>query len=93
MISRNGGKLSRESIEERKKMILAMEMLVRNVEDEELIDAWLRNGVADGDIELFSLDPEEVDDYYVSDEAFNQLVNCFLAIMIVAKNDGGLVMP
>lgn len=93
MTNRSGGKLSRESIEDRKKMVLAMEMLVRNVEDEELIDAWLRNGVADGDIELFSLDTEEVDDCYVDDKTFNQLINCFLAIMIVAKNDGGLVMP
>ena len=93
MTNRNGGKLSRESIENRKKMVLAMELLARSVADEELIDAWLRNGVADGDIERFSLDVEEVDDCYITDETLNQLINCFMAMMIVAKNDGGLDMP
>ena len=85
--------MSRDSIENRKKMVLAMELLARCVADEELIDAWLRNGVADGDIEPYSTDIEEVDDCYITDETLNQLINCFLAMMIVAKSDGGLDMP
>lgn len=85
--------MSNETIENRKKMVLAMELLARSVSDEELIDAWLRNGVADGDIERFSLDVDEVDDCYIDDKSLNQLINCFLAMMIVAKNDGGLDLP
>lgn len=85
--------MSNESIENRKKMVLAMELLARSVADEELIDAWLRNGVADGDIEPFSLDVDEVDDCYIDDKSLYQLITCFLTIMIVAKGDGGLDLP
>jgi hypothetical protein len=85
--------MSNESIENRKKMVLAMELLARSVADEELIDAWLRNGVADGDIEPFSLDIDEVDDCYIDDKSLYQLITCFLTIMIVAKGDGGLDLP
>lgn len=85
--------MSNETIENRKKMVLAMELLARSVSDEELIDAWFRNGVADGDIELFSLDTKQVDDCYVTDETLNRLINCFMAMMIVAKIDGGLDLP
>lgn len=85
--------MSNDSIENRKKMVLAMEMLARSVSDEELFDVWLRNGVADGDIEPFSLDINEVDDFYITDETFKQLTNCFMTLMILAKNEGGLDTP
>lgn len=85
--------MSNDSIQNRKKMVLAMEMLARSVSDEELFDVWLRNGVADGDIEPFSLDVNEVDDFYVTDETFKQLTNCFMTLMILAKNEGGLDSP
>ena len=85
--------MSNDSIQDRKKMVLAMEMLARSVSDEELFDIWLRNGVADGDIKPFSLDVNEVDDFYVTDETFKQLTNCFMTLMILAKNEGGLDSP
>ena len=81
--------MKKVNVEERKKAVLAMERLVRSVNDEELIDSWLRNGVADGDIDDDSTE-EDVDDCYIEDDTFSQLMSLFLSIMTVAKNDGGL---
>lgn len=75
----------------RKKIVLAMEMLVRGVNNEDFIDSWLMCGVADGDIPGFSIDIADVDDYYVEDdEVFAELMGTFLRVMSYAKKDGGL---
>ena len=36
---------------ERKKMVLAMEFIVRQINDEEVFANWLALGIADGDLE------------------------------------------
>ena len=77
-------------IECRKRMVLAMEMLVRAVNDEEIMMAWLMCGVADGDISPASLDTEEVDDYYIKDENYGELMTLFLRTMEAAWRSGGL---
>lgn len=79
-----------KKIEYRKRMVLAMEMLVRAVNDEEIIMAWLMCGVADGDISPASLDTEEVDDVYIEDEYYADLMTLFLRTMEAAWRDGGL---
>lgn len=76
------------NITRRKAAVLAMECLVRSCNDEELIMPWLMNGVPDGDINKYSID--EVDDYFVEDEHFAELMGLFLRIMARAKSDGGL---
>ena len=76
--------------EYRKRMVLAMEMLVRAVNDEEIMMAWLMCGVADGDISPASLDTEEVDDVYIEDEYYADLMTLFLRTMEAAWRDGGL---
>jgi len=76
--------------EYRKRMVLAMEMLVRAVNDEEIMMAWLMGGVADGDISTASLDTEEVDDVYIEDGYYADLMTLFLRTMEAAWRDGGL---
>ena len=73
---------------ERKNMVLAMERLVRSVNDEDLMMRWLACGVPDGDIDKYTID--EVDDYFVENEHFAELMELFLDIMADAKKDGGL---
>ena len=76
--------------EKRKKLVLAMEMLINCVNDESLINSWLMCGVADGDISPYSTDTNEVDDYYIKDENFKDLLSIFCRTMSRAWNDGGL---
>ena len=46
---------------ERIKLVKAMEFVARQVNDEEVFEGWLINGVADGDIEYGSLEVTEDD--------------------------------
>lgn len=76
------------NVEYRKNVVLAMESLVRAVNNEELIEPWLMCGVPDGDIQQYT--PDEVDEYFIEDNNFAELMGLFLKIMSRAKNDGGL---
>lgn len=85
--------------QERKTMVFCMEFLCRNLNDEEDLFRWLTNGVADGDFSYCEMvdNPadsiESVDDYYIEDETFADLMNLFLRIMRQAANPkigGGL---
>ena len=76
--------------EKRKKLVLAMEMLINCVNDESLLEPWLMCGVADGDITPYSTDISEVDDWYIEDENFKDLLSIFCNTMARAWNDGGL---
>lgn len=76
--------------EERKALILAMEMIARNINDEITFEDWLINGVADGDIKYGTLDINEVDDYYTDVDNFQEIAECFLRIMKKAYNNRGL---
>ena len=78
----------------RMKMVTAMEYIVRNVNNEELLDPWLSVGVADGDIPYGSLtieleDPDTLE-YYIEDAEFADLMDTVLDIMSRAYKDGGL---
>lgn len=83
---------------EREKMVLAMEYVVRQIGDEDIFMSWLYSGVADGDIPYGCLDPEHVDednfpldlDYYTKDEHFSELMGLFLRMMSRARKSGGL---
>lgn len=72
----------------RAEMVRAMEFIARQVNDEEIFESWLMNGVADGDI-----DGKETDEdlsYYCEDENFADLMERFLDLMENAKESGGL---
>ena len=82
---------------ERIKMVKAMEFISRNLNDEEIFEAWLIDGVADGDIEYgdLSVSPEDVEDewgvrYWITDEHFKDLMGLFLRLMKAANKSGGL---
>lgn len=76
-------------------MVKAMEFICRHINNEEVLEGWLMNGVADGDIEYgdFSIDNFDEDEavYYIEDDQnFAELMGCFLRRMSAAKKDGGL---
>jgi hypothetical protein len=77
------------NIKERKQTVLAMENLVRSVSNEEYIESWLMCGVPDGDLNRNSI-WDDVDDYFIDDNNFAELMQLFLKIMSRAYKDGGL---
>ena len=79
---------------ERMKMVKAMEFIARQVNDEEVFEIWLSEGVADGDIRYGSLDIDKNDEedlgYYIEDGNFVELMDTFLRLMKWANKSGGL---
>lgn len=76
------------NIKERVKMVRAMELIARTVNDEEVFEGWLMCGVADGDIDDNTTDEEL--EYYAEDVNFADLMETFLRLMSRAKRSGGL---
>lgn len=76
---------------ERRKMVVCMEYIARQINDEEVFEGWLMCGVADGDIPYGCLDvgTDYIDDY-IGDETFKDIMSCFLRRMVGAWNSGGL---
>ena len=79
---------------ERIAMVKAMEFICRQINDEEVFEGWLLEGVADGDIEYgdlnVSIRDEDEFDYYIDDDNFKDLMSCFLRCMKNAYKSGGL---
>lgn len=81
---------------ERKTMVMCMEFIARNINDEEVFYPWLECGVADGDIlydeivEVPDIAREKVDEWYIEDDNFRDLMDCFLRRMKYANKSGGL---
>lgn len=79
---------------ERIKMVKAMEFIARQINDEEVFEEWLMDGVADGDIRYGDLSVDASDfsefDYYIEDEHFAELMETFLSVLKSAKRSGGL---
>ena len=82
--------MSNINVTERKKMVLAMEYIARQINDEDVLMPWLMCGVADGDLNYGEWNPEAVEDYYVEDRTFAELMECFLRRMKGAEKSGGL---
>lgn len=87
---------------ERIKLVRAMEYIARQVNDEEVFEEWLLDGVADGDIEYSDLsvhdedlneeDPWDGLGYYIKDDdnTFKSTMTTFLRVMAGAWKSGGL---
>lgn len=71
----------------RKQMVLAMETVMRGLNDEDIFEGWLRCGVADGDLDEDST-WKDVDDWYIKDGNFTDLMNLFCRKMKQATADG-----
>lgn len=76
--------------DERRKMIVCMEYIARQMNNEDIFDLWLSCGVPDGDIKYGDLDIENVSDYLIEDDTFKEIMTCFLRCMKASWNDGGL---
>ncbi|MBE6843227.1 MAG: hypothetical protein E7510_10430 [Ruminococcus sp.] len=73
---------------ERIKVIRAMETIARCVNDENQFMLWLNIGIADGDVKESTTDEEL--EYYAEDEEFSDLMDTFLLLMSKAYKNGGL---
>lgn len=69
-------------------MVKAMEYIVRNVNDETLLEPWLMCGVPDGDIEYGDLSDDYDDDYFTENSNFSELMGLFLRTMKRAEHTG-----
>lgn len=76
------------NIKERIEIVKAMDLLCRQINDEEVFMGWLTYGVADGDVEIG--DDERLECYVDDDERFAELLGLFLSMMSRAKKSGGL---
>ena len=77
---------------ERKKMLLAMEFIARQVNDEDVMESWLRCGVPDGDIQYGNFDVSQIydEDTMLEDDDFKDIMTVFLRMMKNAWKSGGL---
>lgn len=80
------------NMSERIKMVKAMEFICRQINDEDVFECWLVNGVADGDIEYGDLTAEDDGsmEYYTEDAHFADLMDTFLWCVEKACKSGGL---
>lgn len=81
--------MTSKNANERAKMVRAMEYITRQINDENIFMSWLYSGVADGDIEYGDLNAD-IDEYYIEDNHFADLMSLFLRLMNRAKKSGGL---
>ena len=78
---------------EKKKMIVAMEYVARQINDEDIFwGIWASVGVPDGDIEYGNFDLDQIydEDCMLYKENFEELVDAFLRCMVQAIKSGGL---
>ena len=83
-------------LRERMMAVKAMEFIARQVNDERVIDVWLMDGVADGDIEYgdftihSGVETDPAYDYASDPDIFSALMATFLKTMSSAYKNGGL---
>ena len=72
-------------------MVKAMEYIARHINDENVFEGWLIEGVADGDIYYGDLsDVADCAEDYIEDRDFADLMDTFLWCMQRAYKSGGL---
>ena len=74
------------NLRERAKVVRAMDLLCRCINDEDVFMPWLLVGVADGDITSETTDEDL--EYYCEDENLAELMYYFLRRMKYAAKDG-----
>lgn len=69
-------------------VVRAMDIMVRTINDERIIESWLMCGVADADIDENTTNKEIEELGYTDDITFKELMDLFIKLMYKAKNDG-----
>lgn len=76
------------NLDERTMMIIAMETIARRINDEDVFEFWLSNGIPDGDIDVFNDTYDYIKAYvydtYSDDEAYADLMDSFVYMMKLA---------
>lgn len=77
---------------ERVKMIKAMEFITRQINDEDIFEDWLMNGLADGEVDYgdLTVNSDTELEWETRDENFADLMGCFLRVISRARKSGGL---
>ena len=76
-----------KDLRRRQAVVKAMDIMVRTINDESIMDSWLMCGVADGDIKI-DTPIEEVEEYYCTDAELGDLMTRFLKLMDRASKNG-----
>ena len=74
------------NLKERAKVVRAMDLLCRCINDEDVFMPWLSVGVADGDITSETTDEDL--EWYCEDDNFAELMSVFLRRMKYTAKDG-----
>lgn len=69
---------------ERAELVIAMDKLIKCINDEQVVCGWFMYGVADGDIKS-DTKAEDVLDEYLDDDTFSELMGEFITLMYCAK--------
>lgn len=77
-----------ENKKERIQAIRAMDFLARSINNENILEAWLANGIPDGEITDDTKDEEL--EWLIDDESLDEITEKFCACMARAKFNGGL---
>ena len=72
---------------QRVEMVKSMETIARALNDEEIFEVWLMNGVDDGGINDDTTDDEIFKNYCEDDIQFADLMACFARLMKYAVTD------
>lgn len=82
----------KKNMEERARMVEAMEYICRQLNNENHLISWFMVGVADGDIEYgdFAGGNPTAQYYAEDDDDFAELMGLFLRLMTRAGKSGGL---
>lgn len=76
------------NLKARAEVVKSMEIMVRCINDESIIDSWLMVGVADGDIDENTTLEEIIENGYCDDTTYQELMSTFLKCMYRASADG-----
>ena len=68
-------------VDKRIKMLEAMKYIASSIDDEAILERWLKYGIPDGDTNFTN---------YCSDDKLEEIIHEFLIAMSRAKRNGGL---
>lgn len=71
-------------IRQRARLLRAMDDVARSINDEDIVEIWLMGGVPDG------ADDDELECIAEDDEGMRDVADCFMRVVSLAKDNGGL---